>query len=213
MNCTRLTSRCADARDYNSALRECCRGHVREVTEAVTRALAKAGITYWADYGTLLGAVRNPMTTHADYPWLTPPFSLEPGIVPHDKDSDIGIDIGEWAAAVATMRNLAKKHDFNLIVRPYRGSMKMRLSRSNHTNIDIFAWYTRPDGMMFRRGYAKVDEFKGREFHKSILFPLGSVQWEGLTLPAPHEPEQFLEMRYGPNWRVPVCANHDSVKR
>lgn len=211
--CTAATARCADARDYSHALRDCCRAHVRHVTQAVTDALAAAKIQYWADYGTLMGAVRNPLTTHADYPWLTPPFSLEPGIVPHDKDSDIGVLIADWAPAVALMRKIEKANGFNLVVRPHRGSMKVRLSRTNHTNIDIFFWYARPDGTMFRRGYARVDAFKGREFHRSILFPLGTVQWEGLTLPAPHEPEQFLQMRYGPNWRTPIAANNDAVLR
>lgn len=211
--CTRQTVRCDIARDYGYVLPECCREHVRTVTKAVTDVLKAEGVTFWADYGTLMGAVRNPLTAESDYPWLAPPFSLEPGIVPHDKDADIGVVIEDFQKCVRALRHMCAQHSFNMVSLPHRGSMKIRLSNFNHTNIDIFYWYTREDGTMFRRTYASVDDFKGREFPRSMLFPLSEVVWEGITLPAPADPEAFLEMRYGPEWRVPICANNDGVKR
>ena len=212
-NCTHRTSRCSDARDYRARLRECCRQHVITVTTAVAEAFTEAGITWWADYGTLLGAVRNPLTTWADYPWLpqsdTP---IAPGIIPHDKDSDFGAMEDDWKLAVHTLRRLAAKRSFNLVERVNSGSMKMRLSRLNHSNVDIFFW-SNDNGTMRRKHYIGVDRFKGRDFPASMIEPMGSVEWEGVTLPAPNDPAVFLAMRYGPNWLTPVMANNDGVPR
>jgi hypothetical protein len=92
--CTQRTLRCSDARDYNVELRECCRAHVRQVMADLTDMMNKAHITWWADYGTLLGAVRNPTTKWSDYPWLPQDGRTTAGpaagIVPHDKDGDLG---------------------------------------------------------------------------------------------------------------------------
>src|SRR5690606_26036568 len=90
---------------------------------------------------------------------------------------------------------------------------KIRISFHNHTNVDLFFWIEREDGTLFRNRYAKVDACKGREFPRDSLFPLSTVEWEGMTLPAPRDPEAFLAMRYGPGWRTPIPANNDGVPR
>ena len=214
--CTRETARCANARDYAHELAHCCREHVIGIMADLVPMLEAAKITYWADYGTLLGAVRNPATTWANYPWLPQEGRATkgpaPGIIPHDKDADICLPWSEWIKCLRLRHKMARKR-YNVHVNYHRGSMKMRLSAANHTNVDMFFWKERKDGTMFRTGYAQVDRFKGKEFHKDMLYPLSTVEWEGMTLPAPKDPEAFLEMRYGPNWRVPVMANNDGVLR
>ena len=208
MSCSPNTSRCADARSYKHALRPCCRAHIVQITRHTAEALLSAGITFWADYGTLLGAVRNPMTTWADYPWLPQSDQpIAPGIIPHDKDADIGVLHQDWDRAWQTVRALGTRHGYNIIAYQHRGSIKVRLSQMNHTNLDIFFWHQKPNGILFRRGYASVDAYKGRHFHRDMLLPLGTVEWEGMTLPAPHDPEEFLLMRYGADWRTPLPAN------
>lgn len=217
--CTRDTLRCSDARKYQDELKSCCRGHIIELSQCVADLLNKAGIPFWADYGTLLGAVRNPLTTWADYPWLPqddrPPGPLAPGIIPHDKDADWGLLYQNFRGVARILQAAAREHRYDLIVRPVRGSMKLRLSKLNHTNLDLFFWRRRDGGAenYYRLAYIGVDDFKGREFTPDMLFPLTTVEWEGLTLPAPRDPAAFCEFRYGPNWRTPVCANHDGVRR
>src|SRR5690606_5089095 len=61
--CTRQSARCPDARDYLTELRPCCRSHLIETMSAVAEVFKEVGCKWWADYGTLLGAVRNPLTT------------------------------------------------------------------------------------------------------------------------------------------------------
>ena len=206
--CSPATSRCADARSYKHVLGPCCREHIAQITRHVAELFDSLGIAFWLDYGTLLGAVRNPLTTWADYPWL--PQSDEPippGIIPHDKDADIGVLHVEWQRALRALSTLRQTHGYNVISHAHRGSIKVRLSQRNHTNLDVFFWHQKPNGILFRRGYASVDAFKGRHFHRDLLFPLGTVEWEGMTLPAPRDPEAFLAMRYGPRWRTPIPAN------
>lgn len=215
--CSARTRRCANARSYDAVLRPCCRAHVVRLVKIAVDAFAEAGVPFWADYGTLLGAVRNPMTTKADYPWLPqdelPEGPIAPGIIPHDKDADWGVPIEHWPAAWRALRRWSRAPRLDLRTNPNRGSMKLRLSSANHTNLDLFFWHTKPNGIVHRKKYASVDSFKGRHFHRDMLYPLTTVEWEGMTLPAPHDPEAFLEFRYGPDWRTPVAANNDGVLR
>lgn len=215
--CTARTVRCADARDYNVELAECCRAHVRTMMQHTAEFLMSVRAVWWADYGTLLGAVRNPMTTWADYPWLwqegRTTAGPAPGIVPHDKDGDVGVLMQSWDVARRKFGLWLETRGAHRYMNAHRHSMKARVSFRNHTNVDVFFWRQGDDGTLYRDRYASVDRFKGKEFPKSLLFPLTTVEWEGMTLPAPRDPEAFLEMRYGPAWRTPLPANHDGVKR
>lgn len=224
--CTSLTARCADARDYRRELRECCRAHIRGLMVVVQEFLDRNKVVWWADYGTLMGAVCNPLTTWADYPWLPqegrPPGPLAPGIIPHDKDADIGVMMTPgWDICRLRLEEHLRRNHYHLYRNVHRHSMKARVSRKNQTNVDLFFWREAgpreakrfKPGTLFRDKYAVVDKYKGREFHKDMLFPLSTVPWEGLTLPAPRDPEAFLAFRYGPDWRTPVMANNKGVLR
>jgi hypothetical protein len=215
--CSPETARCHDARNYAVELRPCCRKHIVRMSRDIAAIFEGAGVTYWLDYGTLLGAVRNPMTTWADYPWLPqddrPSGPLAPGIVPHDKDADWGVLHDDWIPAVRALRRYARHYHVQL--RQYSDAIKVHLSDSNSTNLDLFFWSSnprKPEGLL-RKRYAAVDRCKGREFDRADLLPLTTVEWEGMTLPAPKDPEVWLEFRYGPNWRTPIAANNDGVSR
>lgn len=212
--CNRATARCHDARDYMVELADCCRSHVRDLMAVTAEFLNDIGAVWWADYGTLLGAVRNPMTTWADYPWLRQDGRTTAGpaagIVPHDKDGDIGVLMKHWDTALQRFPAFLASRNFHLYKNVYRRSMKARLSFLNTTNVDVFFWKTRA-GALYRDRYAAVDRHKGKDFSMELLFPLSTVTWEGMTLPAPRHPEAFLEMRYGANWRHPVAENTEAA--
>lgn len=176
-----------------------------------------AGIRWWADYGTLLGAVRNTQTTWADYPWLSQEGRTTPGpsagIVPHDKDGDLGALWEDWIKFRA-LQSQIRRAGFDIRIRWQSGSAKILTSRTNHTNVDVFFWHKRRNtDVLYRRGYAGVDKFKGREFRERDLMPLTKVEWEGMQIPAPRDPEAFLAMRYGAKWRTPIMANNDGIVR
>ena len=179
-------------------------------------ALEMTGVPYWADYGTLLGAVRNPLTTWADYSWLPPSQHpegpLAPGIIPHDKDADFGFLATQWGRLKRAAIELEAK-GYSLRVNPLKFKMKVRLSRLNRTSLDLFGWHERSNGVMYRLAYLGVDQYKGRDFPRTLLYPIGTVEWEGLQLAAPRDPVAFCAMRYGPHWKTPIPANNDGVRR
>lgn len=217
--CTRETLRCGDARLYDAVLRPCCREHVRKIVADTVALLEEYGVRYWADYGTLLGAVRNPMTTWADYPWLprsgdvNQPVNapLAPGIIPHDKDADFGVMWPDWEKLMRVRAGL-ERQGYALQVNPHAAKMKVRLSQFNHTNLDLFCWREKSAGVLTRVRYNTVDLYKGRDIPAGMLLPLTQVEWEGMTLPAPTNPEAFCAFRYGPSWRTPIAANHAGKK-
>ncbi len=171
------------------------------------------GILVWADYGTLLGAVRNPLTTPANYPWLKMTDApITPGIIPHDKDADFGM-AGASYEQLTEVRAKLIAMGYNILLRPRGRSLKVRLSATNKTNADFFLWNSQPNGTYRRLKYNHVDDFKGRDFPCSWIEPMGSVEWEGMTLPAPNDPEAFCAFRYGPKWMTPVKANNDGIRR
>lgn len=178
--------------------------------------MAANGIRWWADYGTLLGAVRNPMTTWADYPWLPqegrPEGPLAPGIIPHDKDADLSV-LGEDWQKLMRLRSAMERKGYQVSVSPHWLKMKVRYSGRNHTGVDFFCWREKAGGTLFRPKYINVDNYKGREFKKADAFPLTTVTWEGLILPAPRDPVAFCAFRYGSNWLKPVPANHGGIRR
>jgi hypothetical protein len=214
--CTRDTLRCQDARSYRAELRPCCRAHLRQLVADVVDLLTARAIPYWADYGTLLGAVRNPLTTWADFPWLPQRGRagepLAPGILPHDKDADFGALFEDWHRLLRLVPLLEARGYF-VHVNAGGAKLKVRLSDINYTNLDIFTWRPRVGGLLHRPTYLPVDQYKGRDFPASMLLPLSTVEWEGLQLSAPADPAAFCAFRYGPAWRTPIPANHDGVRR
>jgi len=207
--CGPQTARCAGALRYDRDMRPCCRAINVELLAWVADLFTRMGVTWWADYGTLLGAVRHS------------------GIIPWDKDTDLGI-LEDDRRKVLELEPELRRIGLGFSGRRL-GPIKFMASRQNRTNCDVFAWHEKA-GVMHRHSYANVDDFKGKAFGKDKLFPLTTVEWEGLTLPAPgsvrmagatpapHVPgfeagSWFLEHRYGPGWHTPLHANNDGVRR
>lgn len=193
--CTRDTLRCAVIQDPLHETPACCRGHIVEVVRYVGDLLTRAGIVWWADYGTLLGAVRDGR------------------LIPWDSDADLGV-LGEYHGDVLQLAEQIERDGYLLASLRRTGRMfgggdraKVYLSARNRTPVDLFFWHRKTNGDYARNEYVPCDQSKGREFPEDRLFPLTTVKWEGLTLPAPADPEWFCEHRYGPNWRAPSRDN------
>ncbi len=203
--CTVQGPRCADARVYTLERRPCCTYLVHEVARYTTEVLTALGIPWFADYGMLLGAV----TRGGMFPW--------------DKDTDLGV-LQEHKRQILDLNVKLRRIGLGFWG-TLSGTIKVYASNRNHTNCDLFAWHLNA-GNWKRRTYAGVDQFKGREFPESWLFPLTTLEYDGITInapaavrwpgetPASHIPgfEQgslFLEFRYGPGWMHPLRANND----
>lgn len=237
--CTAETERCRHAKDYTRDTPACCRAHIRTLVFEVGDFLTARGVTWWLDYGTLLGAVRNPM------------YGLEPGIIRHDKDADLGFLASDWEAVLrvdpgegawAAPPTVGGKPNMHRLAAGFEwvhklsrtgnvrdiftagDSIKVRLSTTNHTNVDVFPWYisdgavvqhgrTIPEGWFYRKRYVGVDRNKGREFPPERLLPLTTIRWEGRDLPAPADPEWMCAHRYGRGWKRPIRRNNDGQRR
>ncbi len=228
MPCTKDTRRCDHSTSYLHSLGPCCRSHIRTMVIEVGKLLDTAGVPWWIDYGTLLGAVRGDL----------PGVGHGKGIIPWDKDADCGFfitDAPKFRALMSGYRedpraptrptaNLqAGKAGLLYVIekRPNRShdqwgagnSFKVHWSAYNRTCCDYFGWHLNESGLVYREKYVSVDKYKGREFPVSRLLPLGRIEWEGAMLPCPADPEWFVEHRYGKGWRTPLRKNNAGVKR
>lgn len=201
MPCHRESRRCYTATSYKHPTQPCCRKGIMETLEFTGNLLADHGIAWWADYGTLLGVVR-----HKD-------------LIPHDKDTDIGI-LGQDFPKLLTLREEAEAAGFGWGHSQLKGGLfqggnrvKIRWSRINHSNCDIFPWYLEEDGLFHRKAYIGIDQYKGRAFPKDWLFPLREGRFGDLIIPIPNKAEELVKFRYGKDWRTPIQLNNDRKHR
>lgn len=174
---------------------DCCRRHIIDVMDVVAELLDREEVTWWIDYGTLLGHVR------------------DGGFVPWDYDADIGVLESDVSRIVDLGPELEERGFFLRYVElrspPDSCSLQVWRSEKNRNAVDLFPWMELADGTMDRRRYLAVDANKGRAFHRDRLFPLQRAAWEGVDVWVPADPEWFCAHRYGPDWRVPsVTPEH-----
>ena len=162
--CTAQTVRCSNARDLGSKTNPCCLSHIYHIFAEMDRILADAGILWWLDYGSALGALRDGK------------------VIPHDKDGDAGLLGDQWPAFLALEdRVLAAGLHWWHKPNAHRGRfsgghmVKIRLSPRNHTNVDFFPWYPNGKGELDRQSYIGIDRFKGRERYFRLVELLREV--------------------------------------
>ena len=200
--CTAQTVRCSNARDLGSKTNPCCLSHIYHIFAEMDRILADAGILWWLDYGSALGALRDGK------------------VIPHDKDGDAGLLGDQWPAFLALEdRVLAAGLHWWHKPNAHRGRfsgghmVKIRLSPRNHTNVDFFPWYPNGKGELDRQSYIGIDRFKGREFPAAWVGATKRVPFGPLLLPVAEQDEALVVHRYGINWRRPLNTNNDGVRR
>ena len=146
----------------------------------------KHNIEYWADGGTLLGAIRSG------------------GIIPHDDD----IDVSLTSDAMSALRQ-AVKDSKNLRVQmaPLAwGVHKFKNKAENDVWIDLFEVTTVKKDGKTRVHYVKQDHrttWPKFWHNEDELRPLKKVRFEDTHIMIPKSPIVYLERGYGANWRVP----------
>ncbi|XP_051632752.1 LOW QUALITY PROTEIN: ribitol 5-phosphate transferase FKRP [Manacus candei] len=161
----------------------CCLRALRETARHVARELEAAGVRYWLEGGSLLGAARLG------------------DIIPWDYDVDLGIyreDAGKcrWLAAVAAQGRPVEDPQGFLWEKAAEGDFyRVHYSRANRLHVDLWPFYA-------RGGTMTKDTWLGHpqdvEFPESFLRPRVPVAFAGFTAMAPNNARAFLELKFGP---------------
>jgi len=157
---------------------------LRELMRDFDEICAAHGIVYWADSGTLLGAVR------------------DGGIIGHDDDIDVcvpeaGLD-ALWSAVAA-----------DRAYRIYETDACLKFERIGVPEVWIDIFLVARDGnhVAYTNEWARA-LWPSSFYAEQELFPLRRVPFDQGHVWVPRDPEPYLERMYG-NWRVPVVyARH-----
>ncbi len=185
--CTSETPRCEFWNWGVGATRPpCCTEHLLELARFTHALLERNGIVHWADYGTLLGAVR------------------EGDLIAWDEDVDLGALAADTEAILALGPQIeAAGH---AVSRPEPAVIRIAYSAVNDANLDIFLWQA--EGEMLSADFDPSYDWPGVEGHRfprSYVEGLEPVRVGELSLPAPAPVDRFLaDHRYGPDFMTPA---------
>lgn len=159
----------------------CCLAGLRQTARHVFTHLDEAGVRYWLEGGSLLGAMRA-----AD-------------ILPWDYDVDIGVfreDIDRCPLlARARIQPVVDDGGFVWEKAGEGDFFRVQFSHINHLHVDIFPFYQRNSTMTKDTWFATHKQ--DREFPEHFLHPMASIEFIGQKVPAPNNIRDFLEFKFG----------------
>ena len=156
----------------------------RAALEAASRVLTAAGVKWWIQDGTLLGAVRNG------------------GPIPGDTDIDLGIPA---AAFRLSFLDDLRHAGFDIVKTRNIGEAGGPFVRMKFGGvpIDVFGMVERADQWHY------TCAFRGIEIEVNFSpFAIGRATFLGLDVPTPEPAEAFLVSEYGEDWRTPIADWH-----
>lgn len=187
--CTRESARCFGTvvGDTPSYLLEgkwtppCCLNALRTTARHVFKQLQTAGIRYWLEGGSLLGAMRS--------------FD----ILPWDYDVDLGFireDLPKLSWLLRASKSPVIDTEGFVWEKATEGDFyRVQFSRSNRLHVDLFPFYNK-NGTMTKDTWFKTHK-QDREFPAHFLNPLSTISFIGLNVSAPNNIREFLELKFG----------------
>ncbi len=168
--------------------------------------LTKSKVPYFAEYGTLLGLIR------------------EGGFIKHDEDIDLGV-LG-WSVDPVKLMEVVLDHGL-LLKRAFcwNGQItEFTFLFNNKLQVDFFFLLRGVDGKEFGVAYNDFTEDEsGRRIAKKIIgvpkpkfSGVSEYTVNGITTYIPQDYEGFLICSYGKNWRTPIenfQASRERVER
>lgn len=147
----------------------------------VKEVMDEAGVTFFLRQGTCLGAIRD----NAFIPW--------------DDDIDIGSIIGLHGLNEGTVESVAR-------TLRERGFL-LRIERNDYSlYIPIIKESIRIDWNCYRVLDNAVFMYPGIRIPVRFLTNLKEIEFLGKRFLVPNPPEEYLEVKYGPDWRIPKQA-------
>lgn len=201
MACSRDTINCKIERDKNRP--PCCIEGFKNLLFYIVDLFEKNGITYWLDYGTLLGAVR------------------KGEIIPWDTDIDLGtLDIDVEKICSLKDQILDDGYDFLVhqvdgpqiatsddVVDPKKAhTIFIFYSKVNRLSLEIPIWEVdaKYSFNYTRRWYGKGERAIGKAFCRLYLLRPNEIEMYGKKFICPNKTEQFLAYRFGPKWKTEI---------
>lgn len=187
--CTRESARCFGTvvGDTPSYLLEgkwtppCCLNALRTTARHVFQQLQAAGVRYWLEGGSLLGAMRS--------------FD----ILPWDYDVDLGFmrdDLPKlpWLLR-ASKQPVVDTQGFVWEKAPEGDFYRVQFSRTNRLHVDLFPFYNK-NGTMTKDTWFPTHK-QDRAFPAHYLNPLATIPFVGQNVSAPNNIREFLELKFG----------------
>lgn len=158
----------------------------------ISDALSRYGATYFLNFGTLLGVVRDGQ------------------LIEHDRDIDFGIyfdDIFTPEMLDRAMREIGLKRVHTYL---FRGEVKEVTYKYGVTNIDFFRHEeteTETMSYVFYRQmdvtYEKDNQYSVIRRHRVPIPGIRTIEISGYTFQIPENAEEYLECVYTTSWRTP----------
>jgi hypothetical protein len=172
-------------------MKPCCIKHLREIIFYLSDLFKELEITYWMDFGTLLGAVRNNRT------------------IPHDTDGDFCLFLKDRLEIIELSSRISND-GFHIGPTNDRGDGHIKIYRSskNHMAVDLFFWHlNKSTGILSSGGLNAPKSFPIWWVEK-----LSQVLIFDKPIMAPREPKQFLKFRFGKDWRNPQNKKNHFIR-
>ena len=154
--------------------------------------LQDAPYTYFIAYGNLLGLVR------------------EGHFLAHDNDLDYAISVNEGSPWEDLEKRLVANGFTKCRQFLIDGKVHEQSYCRDELTVDFFGYldgeeYSRWYGFCRRDGYIYDDRYDMHilETHFSPIKSVKQLEFNGVMVTVPADPERFLEDAYGPGWRVP----------